>query len=64
MGRDLLVALDSAVLLSWLGLVLALVVIRVPPIDLTPDVIPVLGCPDGFAALCRLAGLRSEFPAR
>ncbi len=136
MWRDILIALGSAVLLSWLALVLALLIIRpkgnllreslrilpdvvrllknlttdpsLPrglrirlgllmaylalPIDLIPDFIPVLGyaddaiivvavlrsvvrrvgveplrvrwpgTPDGFAALCRLAGLRPQFP--
>jgi uncharacterized membrane protein YkvA (DUF1232 family) len=136
MWRDILIALGSAVLLSWLALVLALLIIRpkgnllreslrilpdvvrllknlttdpsLPrglrirlgllmaylalPIDLIPDFIPVLGyaddaiivvavlrsvvrrvgveplrvrwpgTPDGFAALCRLAGLRPQSP--
>ena len=134
MWRDILIAVASAILVSWLALIVALLVIRpkgnllreslrilpdlirlltnlatdsaLPrgvrvrlallmaylalPIDLVPDFIPVLGyaddaiivvfvlrsvvrkvgleplrehwpgTPDGFAALCRLAGLRSQ----
>ena len=134
MWRDILIAVASAILVSWLGLIVSLLVIRpkgnllresmrilpdlirllknlatdsaLPrgvrvrlallmaylalPIDLIPDFIPVLGyaddaiivvfvlrsvvrkvgldplrghwpgTADGFAALCRLAGLRSQ----
>ena len=134
MWRDILIAVASAILVSWLALIVALVIIRpkgnllreslrilpdlirllknlatdstLPagvrvrlallmaylalPIDLIPDFIPVLGyaddaiivafvlrsvvrkvgleplrghwpgTPDGFAALCRIAGLQSQ----